>query len=61
MNKPTYRDKHPCACGTGYLDCVAAWKWSLKCCEDCDHPGRWTTNPPYTPDEIADIQRAATA
>jgi hypothetical protein len=28
---------------------------SLACCKSCDHPTRWTTDPPYTADEMADM------
>jgi hypothetical protein len=53
---PTYRDKHPCTvCGAGYLDCAEGWVMSLACCKSCDHPTRWTTDPPYTADEMADM------
>lgn len=60
-DKPAYRDKHKCdKCDTGYLDCAGLNTLNLMCCADCRHPTRWTTDPPYTADEIADMQARAT-
>lgn len=55
-DKPAYRDRYPCrSCATGYLDCAQAALVGLQCCRECRHPERWITVPPYTDDEIADM------
>lgn len=55
--KPKWMDRHPCtACGTGYGECAQGLKLGLKCCKDCEHPTRWTDDPPYAADEYAEMQ-----
>lgn len=53
----TWRSKHPCTgCGAGYGACLSGLASNLKCCKGCEHPGRWNTNPPYTAEELAEMQ-----
>jgi hypothetical protein len=28
---------------------------SMMCCKNCNHPSRWKDNPPYTPEEYAEM------
>jgi hypothetical protein len=55
---PAYWYKHPCvACGDGYKFCLQWLSMNMQCCKECDHPGRYETNPPYTPAEIEHMQQ----
>lgn len=57
MSKPAYYDKHPCVtCSTGYLECAQYARLSLKCCDGCVHPTRWTAMPPYTAEELEEMK-----
>jgi hypothetical protein len=54
--KPAHFAKHPCdGCDTGYIECAQGLAFGLKCCPDCNHPGRWEADP-YTSDEIAQMK-----
>jgi hypothetical protein len=56
---PKWMAKHPCSgCGAGYGQCAQGLKFSLKCCINCDHPGRWVDEP-YTAEEIAEMKARA--
>lgn len=51
---PLWMNKHPCTgCGTGYGECAQGLVISIMCCKDCEHPTRWQSDPPYTPEELA--------
>lgn len=53
---PAYMAKHPCSgCGTGYIQCAQGWVHNLKCCDGCDHPGRFTDEVPYSKDELIEM------
>jgi hypothetical protein len=52
--------KHPCTgCTAGYRECAQTWTRGMKCCADCNHP--WESDPPWTPEEIAEMQQEAKA
>ncbi len=54
--RPDWFSRYACeGCGAGYIQCAQGLVMSLMCCKDCSHPGRWSTNPPYTDDEIAEM------
>jgi hypothetical protein len=53
---PAWRAKHECVqCGKGYGECIQGWTGSLMCCNGCEHPSRWATNP-YTAEELAEMR-----
>lgn len=45
-DQPAWTKKHPCGnCDTGYGTCAQGLKLSLKCCNQCEHPTRWASDP----------------
>jgi hypothetical protein len=53
---PLYYSKHPCeTCKTGYGFCAQGMQFSLRCCEGCKHPTRWTPDA-WDKDDLAEME-----
>lgn len=60
MPMAQWRKKYPCThCGSGYGECLTGWVSNLMCCKDCEHPGRWVNEYPYTDEEMIEMQAEA--
>lgn len=56
MTAPKWMSKHQCiGCNTGYGFCAQGLRFSLKCCENCEHPSRWKDNA-YTEEDYKEMK-----
>lgn len=56
MTAPKWMSKHQCVgCNTGYGFCAQGLRFSLKCCENCEHPSRWKDNA-YTEEDYKEMK-----